>query len=499
MSQELSIQEELEKIISNEIEVEGPFLELKSHFDKSDKEIQQYVVEVNQVLKYQVLDKVVNNKPQYKVFNDKEAIQNYFRYICFNVIAGFLNTKGGRLYIGVSDTANPLTGKRNIVGFNIKNDDLDKTKQKLYMSIENVFKDKNINKYINIDMINYNNDGKYICIISVEKLNDNDWPVIIGSYVDKKTLNGFYIRKDESTSKLSVEQIINEVQSKERKKNTYLPAVPFDWSEDNYLLLSTSLDGIYYSKIYDIEPCRLILHNKGWEKDGYSQLDPDYTSNKFVFSLTSDYKKLENSLIKYMGDTVKFCFDTLYENAILKENINNRKVLNVIGVGKTNSLDKYDEIIKKIEIINGSKLRKFWNLKLLKVTTTDKILYTLQPEDFGYFICDISYAQSYPLETPIEFKQRIKKDIESGFLEHPPENKFINNLPDPVWFGNEKFKNLHNLDGQRVKGNIIVFEDLNFITEIEIYKEWTEQELTDFENFVGEENIIRNKKRKVIH
>ena len=44
MSQELSIQEELEKIISNEIEVEGPFLELKSHFDKSDKEIQQYVV-----------------------------------------------------------------------------------------------------------------------------------------------------------------------------------------------------------------------------------------------------------------------------------------------------------------------------------------------------------------------------------------------------------------------------------------------------------------------
>ena len=60
-------------------------------------------------------------------------------------------------------------------------------------------------------------------------------------------------------------------------------------------------------------------------------------------------------------------------------------------------------------------------------------------------------------------------------------------------------KNLHNLDGQRVKGNIIVFEDLNFITEIEIYKEWTEQELTDFENFVGEENIIRNKKRKVIH
>jgi len=495
MPKELSIDEELEKIILNEIEVEGLFLELKSHFDKSNEEIEHYKQEDEQGKnQYKILVKIINNKPQYIFFHDSEAVQNYFRYICFNEIAGFLNAKGGRLYIGLSDIADSNTGKRDVIGFNLKKDNLDRTKQNLHQYIEGVFRNINISQYIKIDMINYNNNGKYVCVISIKELYHNDWPVLIGTYKDKNNFDCFFTRKDESTIRLSTEKIIKEVQNKERRKDLNLPSVPFDWSEDDFLLLSHS------SKI---EPSHgtslLILHDKGWEKDGYFELEPNTTSEKFYLSLTSNWEEIKTSIIKNIGDKVKLSFNMYYKNAVLNKNINDRRVLNISRIGNFNSVMDYEDEIEKIEIIDGLSLRTFWDLNLLKITTKEKILYSLPPINFGgYFICDQSYAQSQPFEDPFEFKSRIEKEIESGALAPPPYNDFRNNLPEPEWFGDQYYKDLHvhKLDRQSICGNIIIFEDLNFISEMFLGRISTDEELKEFDKEMEKLNDEENKFNK---
>ena len=147
---------------------EGLNIELKSHFahpnpEKFKKGKQLWVIKQNK-------------KPDIE-FKNEDAFQDYFKIICIKAIAGFLNSQGGKLFIGVGDSIDESTGKRPIFGVNSdENFSRDKYKLNLLNYLNKFFTETYISKYLKIGFVSI---GKpIVCVVEVMPI-QNDFPVII--------------------------------------------------------------------------------------------------------------------------------------------------------------------------------------------------------------------------------------------------------------------------------------------------------------------------------
>jgi hypothetical protein len=148
---------------------EGLNIELKSHFSHPNP----HNFRVGNEQKW-----VVSRRNNQKIeFKSERSLQDYFRLACLKTIAAFMNSHGGKLFIGVGDKVDEKTGKRPIFGVNTGDDfNRDKYKLKLQDDLKNSFSETYISKYLTIDFVSI---GKpCVCVIDVKPI-INDHPVII--------------------------------------------------------------------------------------------------------------------------------------------------------------------------------------------------------------------------------------------------------------------------------------------------------------------------------
>ena len=429
----LPIKQELDDILSGEIQLENQHIEIKETFRLSDHEIESY--------KYNNIYKVRN-----ETINGRTELLNKFKYLCAREIAGFLNTKDGRLYIGIGDKANP---SRDVKGF-VMLETLDKTNQDLNNFLENTFTKIITQECIKTNFIKYN--SKYICVIEIKEVSQKYWPVLIGSYNKQKMKNLFYIRRDDETETITDTQEIIDLVKNYESSNQIKKPKNFDWTDEEFLLLA------YVEKddFYNNDPKKLIiLHDKGWKKaaDITEIVDEEWTDKAIKVANDDIYiDDLADNALRYLGNKVRLNFNY---GGLVEISIGNSKQI---------KSEYFSDTINKLEIINGKNLREFWNLEILKITTNKKTLYTL-PNIFGYFLVDPSYQISIYFENPFDFKKRIQKEIKEGKIEPPPNYHLTYDLPEPVWFGDNNYKDAL---GHKISGQIVEFENLTFISDIHI-------------------------------
>lgn len=177
--QTLNIAEANEKVIKfeNESDVRAIISEGETH-----------TVEFKSSLRYDYYQNILNSNLEFEIPKN---------------IAAFLNTKGGKLFIGLGDDGNILglekdygtLGKKNRDGFKLK-----------LVEIISKYLGKEFNdpKYFTMEIIEV--DNKDICLIMVSK---SDRPI----YVKKNSDEFFFIRTAASTIKLNTRQTIDYIKS----------------------------------------------------------------------------------------------------------------------------------------------------------------------------------------------------------------------------------------------------------------------------------------------
>ncbi|TAH40094.1 MAG: ATP-binding protein [Bacteroidetes bacterium] len=129
-------------------------------------------------------------------FNKKEINRN-LEEVIVKTIGGFMNTNGGRLFIGVSDKGEILGLKNDYLSLMKK--DKDGFELKLFQLISNSIGPEycsSIHAYF------YEIEGNEICVLDISKSTE---PV----YVSYKQNITFYIRTGNSTQPLSVKEAVN--------------------------------------------------------------------------------------------------------------------------------------------------------------------------------------------------------------------------------------------------------------------------------------------------
>lgn len=173
-------------LIETDDEDEGLNIELKSHFSHPNPD--SFRDDENDCW-------IITNNKRRIEFKSERAIQNYFRQICLKTIAAFLNTTGGKLFIGVSDKIDE-TGRRKIFGVN-HDDNFSRDRYKLDMLdyLESNFSQNYVSKYINIEFVNIG--SIYVCVVDVLPIT-NDLPALVTFDNKEGTL---FVRLDNRTVK----------------------------------------------------------------------------------------------------------------------------------------------------------------------------------------------------------------------------------------------------------------------------------------------------------
>lgn len=117
---------------------------------------------------------------------------------CMKTIAGFLNTNGGTLLIGVSDDKSILGLEADFNSFSKKDDLLDEFQKHLDNKIETYFGNSIFSK---IKLFFPEIDGKTICRIDVERSQKD--PILLNNVTNGKKQE-FYIRRSASTISLNL-------------------------------------------------------------------------------------------------------------------------------------------------------------------------------------------------------------------------------------------------------------------------------------------------------
>ena len=154
----------------------------------------------------------------------------------------FLNTKGGKLFIGVADKVGK-NGKREIFGVNQSESfSRDRYKLDLLNHLEKTFTQNYVSKYINVEFVSI---GKpCVCVVDVQAIT-NDLPALVTFENKQETL---FVRLDNKTvQKTSPKDLIlfgrdfwtrNDKLNPSPKPN---PAVPAGW-EGPFKLISVEPD-----------------------------------------------------------------------------------------------------------------------------------------------------------------------------------------------------------------------------------------------------------------
>ena len=213
---------------------EGVSIELKSHFAHPNPEKFKIDGQKSWIIKS-------GNRELH--FQNESALQNYFRQICLKTIAAFLNTDGGKLFIGISDKVGE-NGKREIFGVNISEDfSRDKYKLDLLNYLEKTFTQNYVSKYINVHFVAVGNPC--VCIIDVKQI-INDLPALV-KFENKEEI--LYVRLDNKTvPKTSTRDLIlfgRDFWTRTRETEPELqgsgPNLPNGWTGP-FNLVSTELD-----------------------------------------------------------------------------------------------------------------------------------------------------------------------------------------------------------------------------------------------------------------
>jgi len=157
---------------------------IESKYEKQWKNIisrgESQRIEFKSSLKYDITLKKANTKLQEQIMK---------------TIAGFLNSKGGILFIGVNDNGG-LLGLENDYKLLGRKNNFDGLLIHLNNLLKKYFKG---NIFTNLDFVSLNIESKEICIIDVEK---SSIPLFLQPEGD------FYIRSGTSTNKLNTEDAI---------------------------------------------------------------------------------------------------------------------------------------------------------------------------------------------------------------------------------------------------------------------------------------------------
>ncbi len=168
----------------NQAEILAKLEIIESKYEKQWKKIiskgESQKIEFKSSLKYDIKLKKANKKLQ------EEIMQT---------IAGFLNSKGGALFIGVNDNGGLLGLNKDYKLLGRKKDF-----DGLLIHLNNLLK-KNFkgNIFGNLDFVPLSIEGKEICIIDAEK---SSIPIFLKSEGD------FYVRSGTSTNKLNTEDAV---------------------------------------------------------------------------------------------------------------------------------------------------------------------------------------------------------------------------------------------------------------------------------------------------
>ena len=335
-----------------------------------------------------------NNKTIYRVSNDtyfldESSLQRYFEFQSIRVIVSFLNSNGGILVIGVSDTVNQ-SGTRDIFGLvNKTEQEEDKFVIDLSTAIDRKIGKTISTKYISISCVKRNT--KSICLIRVKKYLGHKKQLFIEKYAtaNKRAYNALFIRSGNKTTELTdAEEIFEhgletalgaEYQHSKlisKPENSLLPFTKYGWTE-KYKLLAV--------REHDYEGIMLLLAGKGIALYEPPQATFDREYNE-ILSCIGNYIHLSEipNATSHVGPNSRF---------VEKVHLS----LNDDFIEDENIVDIDFSMIEDLRFCPKRTVREYWDHVegLIKIITKDKqyFAFTLPNEfwkkhysEFGYDI-----------------------------------------------------------------------------------------------------------------
>ena len=453
MKLERVLHDELTKLVNMEIN-ERTYLELKLEINKSCPD------------NYLCADrsKVGDEQKQYVIKNGEKEItligeknfQKYWEHICWKEIASFLNSNGGRLYIGVADNPNPQTGKRDVHGVvfdkvypfpkDSKTRSLDDITQTINEKLETFFPPLIPEKYLKVMFIPF--EDKYVLVIDVKALSFDDWPVMIAPSPEKGKNPRIFVRRKDSSAQTTtdIETIIKLAKAKFAENPFTLPKSTNGWSDEKFRIIS------FLNRkdpMSGDSPEIIILHDKGVSIDVFSKLDFD--DALYGFQRLGSRDQLLKDLSLSIGSEAFISFEKPYEQ-VLEERLDGRVIAAVEQIVSQkltyDGVKAYEGNILSASIMRPGALKKIWNIDLLKLITKDGSFYAI-PEFFGYFIRHHSFFHHRYFGDP----EMIRANAIAKF---PNEE-----ITYPEWYGDEKWKFVV---GATLTGRVVKFEGIDFIT-----------------------------------
>ena len=442
---------------------EGMNIELKKAINFPLQELENYYA--NETNKYHVPDSENPKSTKKYNFNSLTDVQKYFERICWKEVASFLNSEGGRLYIGLEDKEGLETGKRKIVGVpkiypSVLNQQkiaaieenaaqsIDKKTRQLNDKLDTFFSPEIRKKYLSVKFLSMD-EGKDVLVINVLKANLTDWPILIDTgpeNIKGSKLKVFVTRDNDNAIENDLESSIQLVKDR-LAFETRFPETENGWSpmEEPFQLLS-----FVERVLHPYEDSEtIILHDKGVCRDFYSQI----TGSPETAALYSPdaHKIFEDNLKRGLGGKVCFSFSKPYLD-VLKESQDfevNADIEHVYILKRGYPNFETGLKVRSFAKVESGRLKKIWDCEFLRLNTERGDFYAL-PQIFGYEV------MQYESQFRKFYNFRSLEEVESEQVKNQSNRKF-----DINWYGDADWEFLV---GSELSGYIVKFDGLQILT-----------------------------------
>lgn len=187
---------ERRKLIADEMNI---FLETLKNY--SSKEEQETIIDLNEIIRKGEND-FVEFKSSLRWDYKTNQVNKILEYVIAKTISAFLNSEGGKLFIGVDDEGNILGIEKDYTTLG-KKQNKDEFQQKLIEVINNYI-GKEYHQYISIKIDSLDNND--VCIVDVSNSNN---PV----YLNNNGEEEFYIRASSSSQPMGIREAYEYIKS----------------------------------------------------------------------------------------------------------------------------------------------------------------------------------------------------------------------------------------------------------------------------------------------